>query len=293
MYKTEDIRIRDPYVVLKDDTYYMYKSEDNAIWVHKSKDLKNWEEPSKTYELSEDSWGYADLWAPEVHLYKGKYYMFLSLLGKNGLRGTEISVCDTPDGPFTPITNGPATPENKSCIDGTLYVENGEPYIVYSADWPDNYDTEKEAYVGAIWAQKMSADLKEREEEPFLLFKSDEAICSKEPDLMEWEGKKVNRYGSDAPFVTKLKNGMLYLTWSPMPSGNYIVAAAVSENGSIKGVWKHLNEPLFDKNGGHAMFFNDVDGNRKMCIHCPECPPKERATFFDIAEENGKLKIID
>lgn len=292
MYKTEEIRIRDPYVVVKGNIYYMYKSNDNAIWAYKSEDLKFWEEPVKVYELSENSWGYRDLWAPEVHFYNRKYYMFLSLLGRNELRGTEISVCDTPDGIFVPITNVPITPENKSCIDGTLYVENGTPYVVYSADWPDNYDKEKGAYIGSIWAQELSCDLTAKADEPFLLFKSDEAFCSREPHLIDWNGENIARYGSDAPFIVKLKSGELYLTWSPMPAENYIVAAAVSENGTIKGKWEHLKEPLFDKNGGHAMFFKDVNGNMKMCIHCPEHEPDERAKFFDIAEEKGKLKII-
>lgn len=150
MYNTDEIWIRDPYIVVYNGEYYMYKSYHNSIVVHKSKNLESWEEAKVVYTLSEDSWGCKDLWAPEVHLYKGKYYMFLSLLGKHGLRGTEISVCDTPDGIFKPLTNKPVTPYERSCIDGTLYVENETPYIAYSADWPHNYDEEAGCYIGEI-----------------------------------------------------------------------------------------------------------------------------------------------
>lgn len=124
------------------------------------------------YRLSEDSWGIRDLWAPEVHFYRGNYYMLLSLLGKNGLRGTEISVSSTPDGMFVPLVNHPATPSDKSCIDATLYVEDDVPYLVYSADWPHNYHKERDCYIGEIWAVPMSRDLRERDGEPFLLFRS-------------------------------------------------------------------------------------------------------------------------
>ncbi len=293
MYNTDQIWIRDPYIVVYGDEYYMYKSYDNSIVVHKSKNLKTWEEATVVYTLSEDSWGYKDLWAPEVHLYKGKYYMFLSLLGKNGLRGTEISVCDTPDGVFKPLTNKPITPPDRSCIDGTLYVEDKIPYIAYSADWPHNYDEESGCYIGEIWAMQLTEDLKNSAGEPFLLFKSNEAACSKDPNVCEWEGKTVKRYGSDAPFLQRINDETLYLTWSPYPKDTYIVAAAVSESNSIKGPWRHLEEPLFANHGGHAMFFDDLDGNKKMSIHCPERPPYERALFLDVKIENNIVKLAE
>lgn len=297
MIKNEDLRVRDPFVLTSGDTYYLYKAKGDdgcEIIVHKSRDLKTWDDGTVVYTLSKNSWGVKDLWAPEVHFYNGKYYMFLSLLGRNGLRGTEISVCDTPNGTFTPITNEPATPKDKSCIDGTLYLENGEPYIVYSSDWPHNYDEKTGCYVGEIWATRLSRDLKREVGEPFRLFKSTEATAAPIPSKEEeYDGKIIRRYGSDAPFVQKLSDGRLYLTWSPIPDGNYIVAAAISKGKSIEGEWEHLSEPLFAKNGGHAMFFTDLEGNRKICLHCPERWFSERANFFNVKEENGVLKIID
>lgn len=293
MIRTEELRVRDPYIVVYHNHYYMYKSDGNSIYVHKSTDLKNWDDGTVVYTLSSDSWGCQDLWAPEVHYYKEKYYMFLSLLGKSGLRGTEISVADTPDGIFTPITNQPATPVDRSCIDGSLYVEKGTPYIVYSADWPHNYNPEQDSYIGEIWAMPLTEDLKASAGEPFMLFKSNEAPCSKEPQECEWEGKQIRRYGSDAPFILPLSDGTLYLTWSPYPKDTYIVAAAISESKSIRGEWTHLSKPLFQQHGGHAMFFDALDGTRKMCIHQPECPPYERAQFLTVVEENRALKVIE
>ena len=67
--RTEELRVRDPYVVVYNDTYYMYRSDaEKHIFVHKSTDLKEWDEGTVVYTLSKDSWGIKDLWAPEVHL---------------------------------------------------------------------------------------------------------------------------------------------------------------------------------------------------------------------------------
>lgn len=295
MLKTEDIRIRDPYILPYDGIYYMYGTnadweKEDVLYVYRSTDLKNWEERKEIFSLPTDTWAKGELWAPEVHIYKDKFYMFLSLLGNHGVRGTQIFVCDTPDGIFAPISDKPATPFDRSCIDGSLYVENGVPYMVYSADWPDNYDEEKSCYVGEIWAVELTEDLTEQASEPFRLFKSTDSPSSAiAPAVHDYMGEHVTRYGSDGPFISKLDSGNLFLTWSPIPDLNYIVAAAVSENG-IRGDWKYVDN-VYDNNGGHAMFFYDFDGIRKMCIHYPEHEPDERALVLDVEEENGVLKI--
>ena len=99
--KTKDIRIRDPFIAAHEGLYYMYGTncknpEENVLYVYKSKDLENWSEPVEIYRLSEGTWAKGELWAPEVHFYKGKFYMLLSLLGNHGKRGTQVFVCDTP-----------------------------------------------------------------------------------------------------------------------------------------------------------------------------------------------------
>ncbi len=298
IFNLDEIRIRDPYIVPYNGKYYMYGTNcpwetEKTLYVYCSDNLETWYDKKEIFRLSDDvSWAKCDLWAPEVHIYKGRFYMFLSLLGKHGMRGTQIFVCDTPDGTFVPLTDKPATPFDRSCIDGTLYVENDVPYIVYSADWPDNYDSSKNCYIGAIWAVELTKDLKNMAGKPFCLFKSDEAPSSAiAPATHEYMGKEVVRYGSDGPFITKLNDGKtLFLSWSPFPDSNYIVSGAISENG-IHGTWKHV-DTVYDNNGGHAMFFDDFDGSKKMCIHQPEMPPYERALILPVTEKNGTFKVI-
>lgn len=288
MKNLSDIRIRDPFILPHDNVYYLYgtigeTNGERSLYVHKSTDLNSWTEPQVIFTLPDASWAVGELWAPEVHKYNGRFYLFVSILGKNGLRGVQIAVSNTPEGLFECVANKPITPSDKSCIDGTLYLENGTPYVVYSHDWPDNYIEEKGVYVGQICALQLNDTLTDSVGDPFLLFDSwDAPVSMYAPVTHEFGGKTVTRYGSDGPFLIK-DSGKLLLLWSPIPNGNYIVAYAISESGCIKSEWKHCEKPLFSDNGGHAMVFEDFNGRLTMCIHHPEVYFSERALLQHIS----------
>lgn len=292
--KRIDIRIRDPFILYEDGIYYMYAtSGEKTLSCYRSEDLENWEDSKVVFEIPQDFWAYKDVWAGEVHQYKGKYYLFVSLLGKHGLRGTQIAVSDKPDGQFIPLVDRAVTPLDQSCIDGTLFVCDGKPFIFYSHDWPDNYFEENDEYVGEIWCSELTEDLTAMKGDAIRLFASNEVPLSKQtPDRLTWEGRRTKRYGSDAPFVQKLSNGALYLTWSPYLDDHYVVLGAVSKTGNVFGPWEHIDRPLFEDNGGHAMFFNDASGRKMMCIHAPERAMLERAHLYQMTEDGNELRII-
>ncbi len=297
MHKRLDLRIRDPFVVLYNGYYYMYNVKgSDSVFYYKSNDLNNWDECGVSFTIpkADSFWAYTDVWASEVHKYKNKYYIFVSLLGKDEKRGTQVAVSKTPAGPFIPVKNGPITPRDLSCIDATFFVHNDTPYILYSHDWPDCYNEEKDVFVGEIWAAEVDENLIDIVGEPFKLFASDDSpISKKTPDV--WfdsiHNKNQKRYGSDAPFLQKLKNGKLFLTWSPYLNDNYVVLSAISENGDIRGPWKHSNIALFDNDGGHAMFFEDFSGRKIMSIHSPERYMLERAHFYHMIEAPDGFEI--
>ncbi len=84
--KREQINIRDPFILLFENTYYMYSSFDNAkVCYYKSKDLENWEFGDIVFEIPKKFWAYKDAWAPEVHEYKGKFYLFYPCSEKTDL----------------------------------------------------------------------------------------------------------------------------------------------------------------------------------------------------------------
>lgn len=296
MKKLDEIRLRDPFVLKANDAYYLYGTigeteGERNLYVHKSDDLRFWNEPKPIFTLPYGTEATGELWAPEVHAYRGGFYLFVSALCKSGLRGVFVAFADKPVGPFHLVSDKPITPPWHSCIDGTLYVEDGAPYIVYSHDWPDNYIESEGVYVGSICAVRVNDELTERVGEPFLLFNSTDAPISRgAPVTHDFGGKTVTRYGSDGPFL--IKDGeRLLLLWSPIPQGCYTVAYAVSDGG-IHGTWRHGEAPLFDGNGGHAMVFEGTDGQKILCIHYPEVYFHEHALLLPMETENGTPKLL-
>ena len=138
--KTEQINIRDPFVVFEDGKYYMYGSRarnfecnTNGFDVYISEDLENWSEPIECFTSEPYGLNRHATWAPEVHKYKGKYYMFATFTQENGLRGTYSLCSDALIGPFVPHSKGALTPTEWECLDGTLYVdEDGGHGMVFS-----------------------------------------------------------------------------------------------------------------------------------------------------------------
>ena len=91
-YLRKDLRIRDPFIVLEGNIYYLFKAVNDdtpeRIDVYSSNDLENWYDPKTVYILTNDTWKEKDLWAPEVHKYNNKYYLqsvFQLLLVLGGL----------------------------------------------------------------------------------------------------------------------------------------------------------------------------------------------------------------
>ena len=46
-------------------------------------------------------------------------------------RATQILASESPEGPFKPFANKPHTSENWMSLDGTFWVEDGVPYMIF------------------------------------------------------------------------------------------------------------------------------------------------------------------
>ena len=273
MLKREDIRIRDPFIFTDKENgcYYMYGTTalkpstlhcNNTFSVYKTYDLESFEEPKTVLDGGAlGLWSDRDYWAPEVYFYNGKYYLFGSMKSDSHHRATQIFVCDTPDGEFKPVST-PMTPEDWECLDGTFYIEDGVPYMVFSHEWTQIKD-------GEIWAMPMTDDLSAPAGAPFKLFAASEA-----PDVTPIRG---DCYITDGPFLYR-EDGKLKMIWSSSAKGKYAVLEAEAD--SIHGVWAHKGS-RFDFDGGHAMLFYTLEGKRMISLHAPNKADYERAVFFE------------
>ena len=208
--KRTEIHIRDPFVLVHDGLYYMYGTRGSTCWgkasgfdVFTSKDLEEWSEPIACFENDGTFWADRDYWAPEVHRWKGAFYLFASFKSETVHRGTAILKADSPLGPFVPHSNGCVTPSDWECLDGTLYVSKaGKPYMVFCHEW-------LQVGNGEVWAVELKEDLSAPAGQPRLLFRASEAKWCREIN----HSTGVKGYVTDGPFFWRTEDGTLLCLW--------------------------------------------------------------------------------
>lgn len=283
-----DIHIRDPFILLENGRYYLYGTrydgesgtfpqEADGTDVYVSDDLVNFSDPIPVFRKDENYWGTHHFWAPEVHKYNGRFYMFVTVASKTRNRGVQILVCDTPDGKFVPVINDAVTPSEWECLDGTLYVEDGIPYMVFCHEWSQIGD-------GEMCIMQLSEDLSAAVTHPETLFKASD------PKWATGFLENRDKFVTDGPFFYKESGGKLLMIWSSIADDKYVEAVSYSENG-IKGPWKHQDELLYKEDGGHGMLFRDKSGQLMFTMHYPNTKDLERPVIVKVREENASLVI--
>lgn len=280
MMKREDIHIRDSFVLVHDGRYYLYGTRGPECWgngtgldCYVSDDLENFEDSVEVFTPPKDFWADKNYWAPEVHEYEGAFYMFASFKADGVCRGTQILKAESPLGPFKIHSDGPVTPSDWECLDGTLYIEPAEdnrPYIVFAHEWVQVVD-------GEVCAMPLTKDLKKADGEPKLLFRASEA-----PWIVPIRGEN---YVTDGPFMYRNAEGKITMLWSSFGKEGYTLALAHSKSNTIAGPWVQDPDLLFSKNGGHGMLFKSLDGKLMGSIHAPNVNGKERPFFFEVEKE--------
>lgn len=278
-----EIHVRDPFVLAAEGKYYLYGTRGKEAWsnaatgldVFVSDDLEQWKGPTEVFTPPQDFWADRDFWAPEVHAYQGAYYMFVSFKSGTACRGTQILRAESPMGPFVLHSNGPVTPRDWECLDGTLYVDqNAMPWMVFCHEWVQIQD-------GTVCAMPLTADLRGAAGQPTVLFHASE---------LAWARENQENFVTDGPFLYRTVHGRLLMIWSSFSKHGYVQAVAASQSGEITGPWTH--EPLlFDRDGGHGMVFRAMTGQLYLVIHAPNEWPKERPLLLAVREENDQLMV--
>ena len=290
MLKNADIHIRDPFVlpVATEKQYYLYGTTGSETWTglasgfdyYTSLDLENWNGPFPAFRPPTDFWSDRNYWAPEVHPYRGRYYLFASFKAEGVCRGTQVLAAAAPQGPFLPISERPVTPRDWECLDGTLFVDaDDHPWIVFCHEWVQVGD-------GEICALRLSDDLKAAQGQPHLLFRASEALWAQEINSKNRRG-----YVTDGPWLHRLMNGELIMLWSSFSTGGYTIGVARSTSGDVLGPWQQEPEPLYAGDGGHCMVFRSFDGQLLLALHRPNPSPDERPLFIPLRENGSSVEI--
>lgn len=288
--RADDIQIRDPFVlpVPAEQAYYLFGTTDKLCWgahpgtgfdAYRSRDLVRWEGPFPVFRPEPGFWGTINFWAPEVHAWRGRYYMFASFKGSGLHRGTQILVADHPLGPFHPHSPRAVTPPDWECLDGTLYVApDGSPWMIFSRDWP-------QVTVGSYAAIPLTPDLSAAAGPAQELFPVNVAPWALTPP---WQQGRTAQglpecFVADGAFPFRSNAGELCLLFSSWGANGYATGVIRSRSGELRGPWIPDATPLFAANGGHAMIFRGFDGQIHLTLHQPNDPAPEHPRFFPFA----------
>ena len=296
--RANDLKIRDPFVLplAAERVYYLYGTTDKIPWgghpgegfdTYRSRDLIHWEGPFPAFRPEPGFWGEYSFWAPEVHAWRGRFFMFATFQSKRVPLGTQILVADHPLGPFHPHSPGPVTPAGCACRDGTLFVaDDGQPWMIFSRDWP-------QIAVGRYSALPLREDLSAAAGPAMDLFAVNAAAWVRTPPWQKERDAKglPSCYVADGAWPFRLRNGELCLLFSSWNETNYATGLARSASGKLAGPWLCDPTAFFPDNGGHAMIFAGFDGAPYLTLHQPNGPPPEHPRIFPMTEVAGQIRL--
>lgn len=301
-----DMPLHDPFIVAHEPTktYYLYTShvrpmtgiDARGTMVYRSKDLRNWENPTLVFTVPGDSWADPQQgpWAPEVHEYQGKFYLFTTLHNSQKvlaeppavprgthMRSTVIATSDTPDGPFELIKKeSPVAPADFMVLDGTLFLdETDRPWMVYAHEWIQKTD-------GTMEAIPLTPDLSDADAEPIHLFKASDA---------PWLNAEIRpttqplQYVTDGPQFHRTRTGVLLMLWSSYDKDGYVQTLARSRSGKLQGPWEQL-PPLLHRDSGHGMLFRTFEGQLMLVVHRPF--KNARGKLYEVSDEGDTISIV-
>ena len=274
--KRDDIRIRDPFVYVENGVYFLLGTTGDDPWgkgsdmiLYKSADLTNFERVMTATADGELN-GYSNIWAPELHKYRGKYYIIVSADRGDVGRGSFMMVSDSLTQPFTLLTGKYITPAGWGCLDATLFISGGKPYLCFANEWMTPITRDGD---GSLYIAELNEDLTEIIGEPKKI------VSGKHSGLSVEVGEKVRGYIAEGPYLYNEGDDTVLL-WSTVTQTGYSVIKSVSRTG-IMGDYEY-EKTIFSDDGGHSMVFTDNDGKRKIALHAPNKTPNERLKIFDL-----------
>ncbi len=287
-----EMDLHDPFIVTDtaSKTYWLFTKNNPAVsgkralgvMAYRSRDLKSWTRPELVFQLPAGTWANEGCWAPEVHRWRGRWYLFVTVHNESlplaepspvpgqrtYRRSTVLAVAAQLGGPFALLRGGdPVAPQELMTLDGTLYVDPaGKPWMVFAHEW-------LQLRVGAFAAVPLDDELRAIGP-PRQLFRGDAS-----PAARPQQGQGI--IVTDGPQLYRTADGSLHMLWSSWGDDGYFQTLSRSQSGDLFGPWEHLPVWL-DKGSGHGMLFRTLDDAWMLVVHRPF--KNARGKLYDVRE---------
>lgn len=301
-----EMDLHDPFIVTDtaSQTYWLFTKNNPAVsgekalgvMAYRSRDLKHWTAPELVFQLPAGCWAVEGCWAPEVHRWRGRWYLFVTVHNESlplaepspvpgqhtYRRSTVLATADRLGGPFTLVRHGePVAPKELMTLDGTLYVDAaGKPWMVYSQEW-------LQLRVGAFAAVPLDDELR-AVRAPRELFRG-----SASPAARPQQGQGV--IVTDGPQLYRAADGSLHMLWSSWGDDGYFQTISHAKSGDLFGPWEH-GPVWLAKGSGHGMLFRTLDDRWMLVVHRPFknargklYEVRERADGFELGRQRVDL----
>lgn len=306
--RTSAVRMRDPFILeAEPGRFVLFGTTDPNLWggpatgfdCYTSTDLETWDGPIPAFRPPDGFWGDTQFWAPEVHVHRGRYFLLATFASTTThVRGVAVLVSDTATGPYAPWSEGPITPPDVPCLDGTLFVDDdGQPWLVYSRGAEGALGGAPGLADGEMYARRLSEDLRTPAGDPRLLFRASSAPWSKPlrfPEGIEPPAAlnlAKDPLFTDGAYLVRTASGQLLMLWSSFGDEGYAMGIARSESGRVLGPWIQDDEPLWPRNGGHGMLLAPSTGGARLVFHWPNDSPDERVKLVDVDLTDDDLRL--
>ncbi|SDD33870.1 glycoside hydrolase family 43 protein [Niabella drilacis] len=242
----------DPAIFFHNGVYYLYgtngRGADNGFIAYTSTDLRSWKAAGKVLTPG-DAFGTRGFWAPQVFMYKGRFYMAYT-----ANEHIAIAVAGHPLGPFRQEKQVPLEGPVRM-IDPFVFFDKGKIYLYHVRLREGN----------RIFVAEMDSELTAIKENT-----ARECIYAEQG----WENTEDAKWSvTEGPTVFK-RGSLYYMLYSANDFRNPDYAIGVATSTSPLGPWtKDPANPVISKttvgmNGtGHGDLFRDANGNWQYVLH--------------------------
>lgn len=264
----------DPWVVTHDGFFYYMNTTGRNLTVWKTRDITDLAHAEKKVVWTPPATGpYShDLWAPELHLLDGKWYIYFAAdAGENEshrIYVVENTAADPLEGTWT-FKGKAGDTTDKWAIDASVFEDKGQKYMVWSG-WEGDSDGEQRIYIAHLknpWTVDSKRVLLSYPEYPW-------EHVGDLPDRPAMPHVNVN----EGPEILEHR-GHIFLVYSASAcwTDYYELGAAEAQSGANlldPASWKKFDHPFFKQDRaasvfgpGHNGFFESPDGKEDWIIY--------------------------